>query len=113
MKVPAGGFALIDEAKIRKYLLASTHPQGWSKAHFFTSLGFRPAAWRQLAAALRAHVQDHHCEESVVSSYGVKYIVRGALRTPTGRVVDIVSIWIVEHGRRRPRFVTAYPGGKA
>ena len=112
MKVPAAGFALIEEAKVRRYLLASVHPQGWSKARFFTSVGFRPAAWRRLAAALRAHVRDHHYERRVASAYGVKYIVRGELRTPTGRTAEVVSIWIVEHDRRRPRFVTAYPGGK-
>jgi hypothetical protein len=112
MRVIGVGFALVEEVKVRKYLLAPAHPQGGSKARFFTSLGFRAAAWRQLAAALRAHVRDHDYEQSVASPYGVKYIVRGTLHAPRARAVDVVSVWIVEHGRRRPRFVTAYPGGK-
>ena len=113
MRVPGARFALVEQSKVRDYLLAITHPQGGAKARFFTDLGFRPAAWRTLAEALRAHVADHDYERRVASRYGVKYIVRGRLRTPAGRMPEVVTIWIVDRGRQRPRLVTTYPGAKA
>lgn len=112
MKVPGAQFALVEERKVRLYLLAPVHPQGAAKARFFATLGFHPSIWRQLAAALRRHVGEHDYQKHLASPYGVKYIVRGPLRTPAGASVELISIWIVEHGRKRPRFVTAYPGGK-
>jgi hypothetical protein len=111
MKVPGAALAIVDEGKVRGYLLARSHPQGGSKARFFVALGFRPAAWRWLAAALRAHVMEHAHERRVATEHGVKYIVRGALRAPRGKSAEMVTVWIIERGAKRPRFVTAYPGG--
>jgi len=111
MRVPSAGFALISEAKLRDYLLAPNHPHGRAKATFFIALGFRRPAWRRLAAALRAHLLEHDYEQRMASRYGLKYTVRGGLRTPKGRSVEVVTVWIIETSEKRPRFVTAYPGG--
>ncbi len=112
MRVPGARFAIVAERKVRGYLLEHGHPQGGSKAKFFAALGFQLATWRWLAAALRRHVVDHSYEKRVVSKHGVKYIVRGVLRGPGRNSAEAVSVWIIERGEQRPRFVTAYPGGK-
>ena len=47
--------------------------------------------------------------ESMRSRHGMKYIVDGAIATPLGSRVKLRTIWIIEQGQERPRFVTAYP----
>jgi hypothetical protein len=112
MKVPGAEHAVITPEKVRGYLLAAAHPLGRAKASFFAKFGFRASAWWRLAEALRTHVAEHEFERQVASRYGVKYIVRGRLRSPGGGSPVVVSVWIVRHGDRRPRFVTAVPGGR-
>ncbi len=46
----------------------------------------------------------------VATPYGSKFVVHDRLETPTGREVDLVSVWIILHGEDRPRLVTAFPG---
>jgi len=48
MKMPGAEKAVVDEAKVRDYLLAFKHPVGRWKAQFFASLGFRADNWRDL-----------------------------------------------------------------
>ena len=39
----------------------------------------------------------------------MKHVVDGALATPHGDVVWLRTVWIIDTGLDRPRFVTAYP----
>ena len=48
-------------------------------------------------------------KESIVSEYGTKYVIDGSIETPSGNVVKVRTIWIIEKGQDRPRFVTVYP----
>lgn len=48
----------------------------------------------------------------MLTAYGAKYMVRGTVRSPTGILFLMVSVWMVRDGEDVPRFVTAYPGGK-
>ncbi len=41
---------------------------------------------------------------------GVHYVVHGPINTPSGRIAQIVTVWLVETGPNVPRLVTAYPG---
>jgi len=54
MKLPAAERAVIAPAKIRDYLLSTSHPVGSFKAPFFTSLGYTSANWRRLEEDLLA-----------------------------------------------------------
>jgi hypothetical protein len=40
MRIPGADRAVVDEAKIRHYLLSPEHPVGDPKARFFKALGF-------------------------------------------------------------------------
>ena len=40
MQLPNADKAVVDQKKIQEYLLSKTHPDGWSKAQFFSSIGF-------------------------------------------------------------------------
>jgi hypothetical protein len=48
MKLPEAQRAVIAAAKIRDYLLSTSHPVGRFKAPFFASLGYTVADWQRL-----------------------------------------------------------------
>jgi hypothetical protein len=109
MRLPGSDKALVEERKIKAYLLNPTHPDGKAKAQFFISRGYRLQKWQRRADDLRRHGQVNEVQRSVRSPYGARYRVLGPLATPSGGTVGLVSIWIVENGTDVPRLVTAYP----
>ena len=110
MPIPNAEKALIDPAKIHRYLLSAEHPIGRLKARFFASLGYSSDNWQQLEADLRAQHLTRDAARFVSTPYGVKYEIRAMLQGPAGVAAELVSIWIVRIGEGVPRFVTAYPG---
>ncbi len=101
--------AQIPEAKVVKYLLSSTHRAGKSKAAFFTSIGFVAERWEELAAALRRHAVENTVSQFEETAFGIRYVVDGLLMAPHARRVKIRSVWFVDKGTDRLRFITAYP----
>jgi hypothetical protein len=111
MKLPDAERAVIEPAKIRDYLLSTSHPVGRFKAPFFSSLGYTNANWRRLVEDLRDLALTGDAELGRDSPYGQKYEIRGTLRGPLGRSAEVLTVWIILFGRDVPRFVTAFPGG--
>lgn len=109
MRVPNWENAYISPLKLEGYLLAETHAEGRSKAKFFRALGFDETNVEQLAEGLKniLHVED--VVEVTSSPYGTKYVIDGILSTPSGNIVEVRTIWIIDMGSDRPRFVTSYP----
>ena len=99
--------ALVEERKVREYLLSEERIEG--KAAFFTAFGFALARWELLHDALLLHATSHDVALSVENPHGTKYIVEGALQTPDGRNPQVRSVWIINSGTVVPRLVTAYP----
>jgi hypothetical protein len=108
--IPNADRATIDAAKIRDYLLSSTHPIGRFKARFFAALGFSSERWEELAVAFRIQHLTQASEAATPSEYGQKFTIRATLVGPTGQSSMVVSVWFVPAGADGPRFVTAYPG---
>jgi len=99
----------IDRSKIEDYLL---HPiNGRGKAAFFQAYGFSLAQWEALRSALLDHAASGHLIEAFVSPYGTRYIVRGGLHTPDGRVPQprVCGVWQADNGAVGVRLITAYP----
>lgn len=109
MPIPNADKAVIPHEKITAYLLNPLHPVGGPKATWLLSLGYQPEAPQQLAADLLAIVGTSDDFTALEDPFGVKYVVRGSARTPSGRVVNLQTIWIQEHEMTRPRLVSAYP----
>jgi hypothetical protein len=109
MHLPHIDEAFVPEPKISGYLLADDHPTGRSKALFFSSLGYRRDRPAVLVSALLQHAADNEVSSVAPTPFGVKYLIDGRISGPTGTAVLIRSIWFIERGERRPRFVTAYP----
>ncbi len=110
MKLPAAERAVIAPAKIRDYLLSTSHPVGRFKAPFFASLGYTNANRRRLEEDLLALAVSGDAELGKSSPYGQKYEIRGTVNGPSGRSAGVLTVWIILFGGDAPQFVTAFPG---
>jgi hypothetical protein len=111
MKLPNCEAAVVEEQKIVVYLLNPSHPEGASKAKFFSTLGFRIDQWQDLADALCQIPQESPVVKMVETPHGQKYIVDGILETPSGASPAVRTVWIVDSGSQAPRLVTGFPHG--
>lgn len=109
MKLPGYNSVFISKVKLTDYVLSETHTTGKSKAKFFRKLGFFETNVGLFEKALRKLIKSEEVKDEIVSEYGIKYIVDGKINTPIGKTVRIRTIWIIENGQKRPRFVTVYP----
>ncbi len=112
MKLPGRENALVSPIKLRAYLLSETHSIGKAKAKVFRSAGFNDNNTDLLKQGLLAIARTEEVKEEVESEHGNKYVVEGDLKTPAGRLLRIRTVWIVDTGQTRPRFVTAYPASQ-
>ena len=109
MKIPNPNEAYVAREKITRYLLNHNHPEGESKADFFSRFGFRVENWSSLAEALRIHGANNDVVEVTETEWGTEYVVEGILETPDRRNPQVRVVWIVDRGRDVPRLITAYP----
>lgn len=109
MKLPHGEQAFVPPEKLSGYLLSETHPTGLSKARFFRSLGFTAESAHLLESQLLVLARDADGAVPSLSPHGQKYSLIGTITAPNGRQARIQTVWIIEPGDERPRFVTAYP----
>ena len=110
MKLPNWENAYIPPPKLGGYLLSETHAVGRPKARFWRAIGFDETSVETLERGLLTIAYSEDVKEVVSSPHGVKYIIEGTLQTPTGRTVQVRTVWIIETSQNRPRFVTADPG---
>lgn len=110
MELPGSNFAVVDDAKVRDYLLSHEHAVGRFKATFFEALGYSAAGWNRLKQDLLGLCRTGVAVEGQSSQFGRKYEVRGTLQGPSGRRAEVVTVWVILGGESVPRFVTAFPG---
>lgn len=48
-------------------------------------------------------------EDTKETAYGNNYIIKGTLKSPSGKIVFVKTVWFIEVGGTIPRFVTAIP----
>lgn len=109
LKLPNAHQARIERAKVTNYLLSTSHPDGRSKAAFFSRFGFEAEQWQNFVAALCDHGTNNEIVEVAVSDYGTRYSVDGIIKTPDGRNPHVRTVWIIDTADNAPRLVTAYP----
>ena len=110
MRLPNSDRAIVDDAKVRDYLLSSSHPVGRFKSVFFLALGFSPDHWTTLRDALLELARAGDAVPGQPSPYGQKFEIRGTLTGPSGREAPILTVWMISDGRDFAHFVTAFPG---
>ena len=92
------------------YLLSSSHPAGKYKSYFFNAIGYAKNDWRQLEEDIRS-LLENDVSIGDKTECGQKYEIIGDIQSPSGRVVQIITIWIILNGENFPKFVTAYSKG--
>jgi hypothetical protein len=110
MQLPSGGHATVDDAKVRDYLLSSTHPVGRFKAGFYLSLGYSVQNWQVCRDMLLQLACSSDAVSGRPSPFGQKFEIRADVKGPSGRTARIVTVWMISTGAEHPHFVTAYPG---
>jgi hypothetical protein len=83
-QLPNVGNAILDDAKITKYLLNGAHPQNQGKANFFMLFGFRLANWQELRKALLDHPHKVAVISQTTFQYGEMYEVSCSIASPDG-----------------------------
>jgi len=109
MKLPNAERAVIDERKVREYLLSKSHPIGRFKAAFLARGGFEAANWVELSSALRDLAQGGEVVVGVANEYGQKYSISGTLIGPGGMGLEVTTVWILPTPEAAPRLVTVFP----
>ena len=109
--MPNADRAVVAREKITEYLLSPTHPDGESKARFFTRFGFTTEHWEVFAEALCALCLENEVVETSETVHGIKHVIIGVIRTPDGRDPTIITVWQIDRGAEYPRFISAYPPG--
>ena len=103
MRLPNAEKAFVEEPKLG-YLLRAEEKGG-----FFEAVGFSAREPQSLRDALLGHARRQEVSRTLETPFGVKYVLDGPLKSPDGRAPETRSVWIVETGGYRPRFLTAYP----
>ncbi len=112
MTLPNRNEAFVPPAKLQGYLLSYTHSVGQAKAKFFREFGFDETNLSLFESALLSVAQTEDVLDTIATPFGTKYVVDGSISTPVGTAVSVRTVWIIEHGETKPRFVTAYPRSK-
>jgi len=110
MRLPNAERAIVDEVKVRAYLLSAEHPVGRFRTAFFRGLGFTSEDWPLLQSALSTLAMSGEAGLEPASAHGQKFRIRALLQGPSGPSALVVSVWIVRAREDLPRFVTAFPG---
>jgi hypothetical protein len=75
MTLPHPKSWLIEQRKLRDYLLSPVHPIGRFKAVFFGRLGFTPGNWQSLEAKVRRISQECEVALGPATPFGQKYLI--------------------------------------
>lgn len=84
MKLPVADRVVIDERKVRDYLLARGHPVGRFKARVFAAVGFNEQTADAFIGELRRVAAAGEVLDVEDTEFGRKYTVPGV---PRGRAV--------------------------
>lgn len=109
MKVANAERAIIASEKLAGYLLNLSHRRGAAKARLLLNFGYRSDNPQALEADLRSQHLSRDVTGTSTNAYGVVYEIDGPITTPSGRAVQIRSVWQIDTGADVPRFITMYP----
>jgi hypothetical protein len=100
---------VVDDAKVRDYVLSPAHPVGRFEARFFVSLGDTAEEWWRLRDDILALARTGQVAFETDGPYGRKFEVDGILGAPAGRSAMVKTVWIIRAGEDFPRLVTVFP----
>ena len=84
-------------------------PIGSLKARVLLAAGFDKTNAELLEQRLLEIAHQQEVSATILSPYGTKYVVAGAIQTPTEATLQLITVWIIDMDQDNPRFITAYP----
>jgi hypothetical protein len=105
--LPNADRAIVEERRIRQYLLNLAHVAGGPKARFFIARGFALDACDRLRACLIVQGRVNTVTRTVDTEWGTRYTVECNCPTPDERNPCIRTIWQMEDDALR--LLTAIP----
>jgi len=109
VKLPHSEDAYVPREKLTHYLLSETHPVGKFKARFFRALGFDDNNVQLLERELLQLARQQDVAETKDTTFGTNYTLDGSIAAPADTAVLLRTVWTLDQGSNKPRFVTAYP----
>lgn len=91
VRLPNVDLVVVEDAKVRDYLLSPTHPVGRFKSVFFVALGFSPERWEALRDALLELARTGEAVPGQVSPFGLKFEIRATFQGPSGRQAKVLT----------------------
>ena len=108
VRLPNGERAIVEESKLRGYVLNPQHPVGRHHARLFNEwLGIHQGNLDILRTALVSAASKEPVTREVATPYGTKFEMRVEVLGPRG-ARSVRAVWIVERGGDRPRLVTCF-----
>jgi hypothetical protein len=108
VKLPNGGKAVVEIAKLRDYCLNASHPEGRHKARVFpAALGLGPADEVMLQERLLAAARNQDAMAGDADEFGRRYVVDFSLEH-RGRKALVRTAWIVLTTENFPRLTSCY-----
>ena len=108
MKLPNGERAIVEDSKLREYVLNPHHPVGRHHARLFDELlGIHQGNLEILRIALVSAASREPVTREIVTPYGTKFEMRVDVLGPRG-ARSVRAVWIVERLGDRPRLVTCF-----
>lgn len=109
MKLPDAERAVVEDTKVRDYLLSPEHPVGRFKARVFTAAGYHVLQWQRLRDDLRVLARSADVTLARTDAFGRHFVGVGVLTAPSGRPLPVVTVWLISSMGAPPRLITAYP----
>jgi filamentous hemagglutinin len=107
--LPNADTAIIDERKIRDYVLNPDHPSGGNKARALrAATGLTPQHWVSLIEQIKHAILVEDAEPTDPIPYGRRFRVVMTVTGPNGSL-RIRTGWIYRTGEDVPRLATLYP----
>lgn len=101
--------AIIDERKVRDYLLNPLHARGRHKARAFAAaLGYQRFDYARLITQIRAGILRHEAVSVDIVPHGERLRVDIPVAGPSGRAT-VRTLWIIRTDEDVPTFTSAYP----
>ncbi len=100
---------MIDERKVRDYLLNPLHARGRHKARMFSAaLGYRQFDHARLIKQITEGILRHEAVPIDRGPYGARFRVEIPITGPAGSAI-VRTLWIIRTDEDVPRLTSAYP----
>ena len=99
----------VNPQKISNYLLNVNHPDGGSKAKLLIGFGFDLNHVSVLENTIINQAMFNDVSKVIPSTFGEKYLVEGNIKTPSGKFLQVRTVWVKELKEETVKFITLYP----